>query len=280
MSTSETPPSAPGRAPAAEHAAGGPGAPGAGAGGVAPVASVTAPTTIARNVTTELTATTLVMLAGPGSLVLSDGRVGTLGAALAFGVATAIAIGVIGALANPMFTLAMLLVREISLREAVGDWVGQVAGGFLGGALLLGIDDLTRSSAGANGWDRSGFAGLGSVMAAELVFGIVIVVVLLSAVSRDLTTGAIAGFTGAAVAVAHLVLLGVDGAGLNPARSIGSALFADTSPSAIGQVWAFVVVPLVAAVAAVFVWLAIDDAEVDDTVFDGTVLDDLADRLD
>ncbi len=243
------------------------------------VASAAAPTTFARNVATELVATTLVVLAGPGSVVLSQGRIGALGFAISIGVAMAVAIGVIGAVANPAFTLAMLMSRMISVREAVGDWVGQVAGGVLGAALVFGIDDLTRFSDGANGWDRDVYPGLGSVLAAELVFGVVIVVVVLSATSRAMTTSAIGAFTGATYGLANLVLFHVDGGGLNPARSIGWAIFSDTDPSALGQLWAFVLVPLVAAVAAVFVWLAIDDAVVDDTVFDDTFVDDLGDRV-
>ncbi len=233
--------------------------------------SATATTSVARNVTTELVATTLLMLAGPGAIVLSRGTIDELGVALSFGVAMAIAIGVIGAVANPIFTLALLVVREITPAEAIGDWVGQLAGGVLGAALVFGMNDLTRVSDGSNGWDRDGFASLGTVIAAELVFGIVVVVVLLSSISKGLATSSIAAFTGGTYAIAHLVLLGIDGGGLNPARSIGSALF---STDAIGQVWVFVLVPLVAAVAAVFVWLAIDDAEVDDTVFDDTFVDD------
>lgn len=238
-----------------------------------------APEPLARNVATELVATALVMLAGPGVLVLTNGGVGDLGAAVAFGAAIAIAIGVLGAVANPMFTLALLVVREITVREALGDWVGQVLGGVLGGALIFGINDLERSGQGANGWDHNGFSQLGSVMSAELIFGIVVVVVLLSAVSRGLSTAAIASFTGAAYALAHLVLLGIDGGGINPARSLGSAIFSDTDPNALGQVWVFILVPLVAAVAAVFVWLAIDDAEVDDTIFDDTFVDDAQNAL-
>lgn len=244
------------------------------------VATATATTSPARNVAAELVATAVVVLAGPGSIVLSGGEVGTLGAALAFGAATALAIGVIGAVANPAFTLALLLVRQISPAEAVGDWVGQLIGGVAGAAMIWGIDDQTRAVLGSNGWDRNGFAGPGAVVAAELVFVVVVVVVLLSAIGQDLTRSAVAGSTGIAVAVASLVLLPVSGAGLNPARSLGSAIFADTDPSALGQVWVFVVVPLVGAFAAVFVWLAIDEATVDDTVFDETFLDDVADRID
>ena len=232
-----------------------------------------------RNVSTELVATAFVMLAGPGVLALTSGGVGDLGAAIAFGASIAIAIGVLGAVANPMFTLALLVVREITLREAIGDWVGQVLGGVLGGALIFGINDLTRVERGANGWDRNGFGALGSVISAELIFGIVVVVVLLSSISRGFSMSSIALFTGATYAVAHLVLLDIDGGGINPARSIGSAIFSDTDPNALGQLWVFVIVPLVAAVAAVFVWLAIDDAEIDDTIFDDTLLDDAQNRL-
>lgn len=248
---------------------------------VATAPTTTAPTAspVARNVVTEFVATALVVLAGPGSLVLSDGDVGTLGAALAFGLATALAIGVIGALGNPALTLAMLLTREIDLREAAGDWVGQLLGGIAGAAMIWGIDDRTGAVLGVNGWDRNGLAGPGAVIAAELVFVVVVVVVLLSAVGQGMTRAAVAGFTGAAAAVGYLVTIGVSGGGLNPARSLGSAIFADTDPGALGQVWVFVLVPLVGAVAAVFVWLAIDEATVDDTVFDDTVIDDLADGL-
>ncbi len=229
---------------------------------------------ISRNISTELAATTLVMLAGPGVLTLTSGGVGDLGAAIAFGAAIAIAIGVLGAVANPMFTLALLIVREITVREAVSDWIGQLLGGVLGGALIFGINDLTRADRGANGWDRNGYGELGSVISAELIFGVIVVVVLLSSISKGFSMSAIAMFTGTAYGVAHLVLLDLDGGGINPARSLGSAIFSDTDPNALAQVWVFVVVPLVAAIAAVFVWLAIDDAEIDDTIFDETFVDD------
>jgi aquaporin Z len=222
----------------------------------------------------ELIATTLVMLAGPGAIVLSSGAIGDLAVAVSFGIAMAIAIGVIGGLANPMFTLALLLIREISPREALGDWTGQVLGGVIGGALIFGINDLTRAGVGANGWDRDGFGELGSVIAAELVFGILLVVVLLASISQRFSMAAIASFTGGMYGIGMLVLRSIDGGGLNPARSVGSAIFSDTDPNALGQLWVFVLVPLVASFTAVFVWLAIDDADIDDTVFDETILDD------
>ncbi len=225
-----------------------------------------------RNVVTELVGTTIVMLLGPGLIVL--GGVGDVVAAIGFGAGAAIAIGVIGAVANPAFTLALFVVREISAREAIGDWIGQVLGGVLGGAVIWGINDLDRVAAGANGWERDGFAELGSVIAAEFVFAIVVVVALLACIAQGLTRQTVAAFTGLAVLASQLALVPMDGGGLNPARSLGSAIFSDADPSPLGQLWVFVLVPLGAAVAAVFVWLAIDDAELDDTRFDDTFLDD------
>ncbi len=233
-----------------------------------------------RNVGSEFVATVLLMLAGPGLLVLGPSQVSTLAVAFAFGGALAIAIGVIGAVANPALSLAMLVVREISPRELIQDWVGQFAGGIAGAAIVWGINDQTRAAIGGNGWGGGAFSEVGSVIAAELVFTVVLVVVFLSAIRNGLSTAGVAAFTGLASALGMLVLLGISGGGMNPARSLGSAIFTDTDPNALGQVAVFIVVPLVAAVAAVFVWLAIDDADIDDTMFDDTFVDDLGDRVD
>ena len=233
-----------------------------------------------RNVGTEFVATVLLMLAGPGLLVLGTSQISTLAVAVSFGAALAMAIGVIGAVANPALSLALLVVREIALREMIQDWVGQFAGGIAGAAIIWGINDQTRAARGANGWDSGGFSELGSVIAAELVFTMVLVVVFLSTISKGLSTAAIAAYTGLASTLGMLVLLSISGGGMNPARSLGSALFTDTDPNAVGQVAVFIIVPLVAAVAAVFIWLAIDDADVDDTLFDETFIDTLGDHID
>jgi aquaporin Z len=146
----------------------------------------------------------------------------------------------------------------------------------------------TRLTAGTNGWEPTdqidagvdlgvhltGFSELGVVIGAELVMSTMVVVVLLASISQQRSNGAMAAFTGVAYALGTLFLLDISGAGMNPARSLTVALFADTDPSAIAQVWVFIAVPIVAALAGVLVWLAIDDATIDDTIFDDTILDD------
>lgn len=241
-----------------------------------------------RNVFAEFVGTVLVVLAGPGLLVLGGDAVGTLGVAIGFGAATALAIGVIGAVANPMFSLALFFARGITGHQLVTDLIGQVLGGIAGAAVIWGMNDAARFSSGTNGWEPTsevglqltGFSTLGTVIAAELVIGIVVTVVLLSSISQALPETAVAAFTGLAVTVGALFLLPISGFGVNPARSIGTAVFADTDPNALGQVWVFVIVPMVASFGGMLVWLGIDDATVDDTVFDDTVLDDVADAVD
>ena len=75
---------------------------------------------------------------------------------------------------------------------------------------------------------------------------------------------------------------------VNPARSIGAALFADTSTGALEQLWAFIVFPLIGAVVGVILWLILDDTRLEDTMLGEVpgardvrdVLDKVADEID
>jgi aquaporin Z len=247
---------------------------------------------IGRNVASEFVGTAILMLGGPGLLILG-GDIGELGVAIGFGAAIAISIGVIGAVANPMFSLALWFSKGITAGEAAADFVGQLLGGVFGAAVIYGLNDSTRFTAGTNGWEPTdqidagvdlgvhltGFSELGVVIGAELVMSTMVVVVLLASISQPRSNGAMAAFTGVAYALGTLFLLDISGAGMNPARSLAVALFADTDPSAIAQVWVFIAVPIVAAMAGVLVWLAIDDATIDDTIFDDTILEDISDAV-
>ena len=246
---------------------------------------------VVRLAAAELVGTTLVVLGGPGLLIFGGPDIGTLGVALGFGVSLAVAIGVLGAVANPMFSLALWFAKAITLKQAIGDWIGQFLGGILGAAILWGLADTGGLKAGVNGWQPddgvpSGvdlgvttgpFAELGVVLAAELVFGVLLTIVLLSSIREQASNAAMAAFVGGTYAVATLFLLHLSGSGLNPARSFGMAVFADTDPNALGQVWMFIVVPILAAVAGLLIWLAIDEATIDSTVLDDTVFESVSD---
>lgn len=237
----------------------------------------------------EFIGTAVLVIGGVGSAVLAGPEIGVLGVSLAFGFSLAIVMYVVGHMSgghvNPAVTLAHLLARRVTPRQAAFAWVGQVTGGVFGAGVIYGIasgrDGFERGVFASNGWDRDGFSGLGSALVVELVFTALLVLVMLSTTSRRFAP-AMGGFVaGLTYAVIHLVTIPVDNTGVNPARSLATALFADTDPGALGQVWVFIVVPLVGALLGVFIWLMVDDeARLEDTMLDTETLRDARDAAD
>ena len=243
-----------------------------------------------RILSAELVGTAVLMLGGLGAIVLGDSTIGVLGIALGFGLALLAMMYVIGPVSgchlNPAVTLALFLARRVSGRHALYAVIGQVLGAVIGAALVLGIasgrDGFERGTFGANGWDRDGFSGLGSTIVTEIVFTALLVLVMLVVTVRVLDAEVAGVAVGLTYTLAVLVTYGIDGTGINPARSLGAAIFADTDPNALGQLWAFIVFPLVGAVVGVVVWLLVDDTELEATRLDTDFLRatrDAADRL-
>ncbi|HUF99857.1 MAG TPA: aquaporin [Ilumatobacter sp.] len=244
-----------------------------------------------RSVASEFVGTTLVMLGGPGLMVLGGADLDRLAIAVGFGASLAIAIGVIGAVTNPMFSLALWFARAITGRELASDIVGQVLGAIFGAFVIFCLNNTTRFAGGTNGWEPStdvvggvdlgihltGFANLGVVLAAELVLGTLLVIIMLSSITQQRSNATMAAFVGAGYTVAMLFLIPVSGGGVHPARSLAMAIFADTNPNALGQLWPFIVVPVLASVVGLLAWLAIDEASVDDTVFNDTIVESAID---
>ena len=82
----------------------------------------------------------------------------------------------------------------------------------------------------------------------EVVATFLFLVVILGATGAG-APSAMAGLAiGLALVVIHLVGINVTGVSVNPARSIGPALFA--GGTAIAQLWLFIVAPIIGAVAA------------------------------
>ena len=186
---------------------------------------------------------------------------------------------------NPAVTLGFLLTRKIPVRHAAWAWIAQVLGGVFGAAVIFGIasgrDGWRREGFASNGWDRDGFSSLGAAVIVEIVFTALFVLVVLSTTSRRFAPGfggIVAGITLAAI---HLVTIPVDNTSVNPARSIATALFADTDPSALGQLWVFIVFPLVGSLIGVFVWLLLDqESRLEDTMLDTDILRTTRDAID
>lgn len=191
---------------------------------------------------------------------------GVVGTAIAFGlavVAMAYTIGgVSGCHINPAITLGVLLSGRMSMREAIGYWGAQILGGIVGAAILYVLTSSTGDGVvgtGANDLQAgvTPFAGF----LAETVYTCVFVLVVLGATSK--TNGATNNFAGLAIGLSlilvHLACIRFTGTSVNPARSIGPAIF--QGGSAVTNLWIFVAAPLLGGALAALVWKGVEPKE-------------------
>lgn len=202
----------------------------------------------------EALGTAILVLFGCGAAVIGGAEIGFTGIALAFGlaiVAAAYGLGAIsGAHLNPAVSLGMVTAGRMSMGEFVGYAVAQVAGAILGALVLYLIVSgkpgfvLGPWALGSNGYG-AGYLGEYS-LAAALVFEAVMTFLFVTVILGATGAGSAAGFAGLAIGLTltaiHLVGINVTGVSVNPARSIGPALFA--GGSALSQLWVFIAAPL------------------------------------
>lgn len=156
---------------------------------------------------------------------------------------------------NPAITLGFVLTRRMRIGDAVGYWVAQVIGGILGALALWGIAESSPKyhhsmGLGANGYGSASAVGINAAGAfgLEIVLTCLFVLVVLVTTHHPRWT-AVAGIPiGWALGLVNLMGIPFDGTSVNPARSIGPAIFAGTQ--ALSQLWVFIVAPLVGALAA------------------------------
>ena len=208
----------------------------------------------------ELIGTFTLVLFGCGAAVIAGGDIGLTGISFAFGLALigmAYGIGAVsGCHINPAVSLGMVVAGRMEMSEAMKYIIAQIAGAILGALVLLiiasGKADYTvaENGLGQNGWG-AGYLGeynLVSAFVFEVVATFLFMVVILGATSAN-APAAMAGLAiGLALVVIHLVGINVTGVSVNPARSIGPALFAGAT--ALSQVWLFIVAPIIGAAAA------------------------------
>jgi len=215
----------------------------------------------------EFIGTLALILIGCGAIVVGGfGGVfplGILPIALAFGLtvmAMAYGIGPIsGGHINPAVTVAMWVAGRIPLAQAIGYIVAQFLGGIAGAAILVAIlygklkgYDIGAAGLGQTGWGPGylGEFGLGAAILTEFVATLLFIIVILGVTSGQGSpvAGLVIGLTLVAL---HFPFINVTGLSVNPARSLGPAVFA--GGQALAQVWLFLVVPTIAG--AVAGWL-------------------------
>ena len=188
---------------------------------------------------------------------------GVVGTAIAFGlavVAMAYTIGEIsGCHINPAITLGVALSGRMSWKDACGYWIGQVVGGIVAGALLLLFTKVVSAPDLTGGLGTNGVANAGGVWGAclvEVVATFIFVLVVLGATDAKFGAGKPAGLAiGLSLILIHLVCINLTGTSVNPARSIGPALFA--GGQALKDLWVFIAAPLLGGALAACAWKGI-----------------------
>lgn len=212
----------------------------------------------------ELIGTMVLVLMGCGAAVFAGAEqpfisVGTLGVAFAFGlsvVAMAYAIGSIsGCHINPAITLGVFLSGRMNGKDATMYMVFQVIGAIIGSSILWFLSKESGSTTtltGANGFAEG---QMSVAFVAETVFTFIFVLVVLGVTAKN-GLNKFAGLAiGLALVLVHIVCIPITGTSVNPARSIGPAIF--EGGVAISQLWLFIVAPFLGAVIAALVWKVI-----------------------
>ena len=188
---------------------------------------------------------------------------GVVGTAIAFGlavVAMAYTIGEIsGCHINPAITLGVALSGRMSWKDACGYWVGQIIGGIIAGALLLLLTKVVAAPDLTGGLGTNGVANAGGVWGAclvEVIATFIFVLVVLGATDAKFGAGKPAGLAiGLCLILIHLVCINLTGTSVNPARSIGPAIFA--GGAALKDLWVFICAPLLGGALAACAWKGI-----------------------
>lgn len=216
----------------------------------------------------ELVGTFVLVFGGVGSAVLAGGKIGFVGVALAFGLSLLAMVYTIGPISgchiNPAVTIGLLLHRKIAARKATGYIIAQIVGAIIASFLILliarggaGGYDPAVAGLGANGYGEHSPGGY-SLLAA-FITEVVLTAFLVLTVLGSTDNRAPVGFAGLAIGLVltliHLVGIPITNTSVNPARSIGPALF--VGGWAINQLWLFIVAPVVGAMVAAGVFAMI-----------------------
>ena len=211
----------------------------------------------------EFVGTFALVFFGCGAAVIAGMGTGptaidVLGIAFAFGlaiVAMAYGIGpVSGCHVNPAVSFGVLVAGRMTMSDFISYVIAQVLGAIAGAVVLYLI--LSGKSAGwtgglgQNGWGP-GYLGQYNLLSA-FVFEVVATFLFLVCILGVTQKGGPAQFAGLAIGLTliaiHIVGINVTGVSVNPARSLGPAIVGmGSNPAALGQVWLFIIAPLIGA---------------------------------
>ncbi|MDR0536925.1 MAG: MIP family channel protein [Tannerellaceae bacterium] len=218
----------------------------------------------------EMIGTMTLVLMGCGSAIFAGASaeavgtgVGTLGVALAFGLAVIAMAYTIGGISgchiNPAITLGAFLSGRINAKDAGMYMLFQVIGALIGSTVLFALVS-TGSNGGPTQTGANSFTdgALCQAFIAETVFTFIFVLVVLGTTDAKKGAGNLAGLAiGLTLVLVHIVCIPLTGTSVNPARSIAPAIF--EGGDALSQLWLFIVAPFIGAALAAGAWKCIKE---------------------
>lgn len=218
----------------------------------------------------ELIGTMVLVLMGCGCAVIAGGFIGVpnayLAIAFAFGISVVAMVyafgGISGCHINPAITVSMLVAGKISAKDAAFYVLFQCVGAVIGSGILYAIAvgiptySLAITGLGQNGYDAASPAGynLTSALIAEIVLTFIFVLVVHGSTHERVPKGFAGLSIGLSLVLIHVVGIPITGTSVNPARSLGPAVF--VGGTALGQLWLFIVAPIIGGILAALVWKA------------------------
>ena len=212
----------------------------------------------------ELIGTFVLTLLGCGAAVSLNCGVdaaSVVGTSMAFGIAVIAMAYTIGGISgchiNPAITLGCLLTKRISGKDAGMYMLFQVIGAILASCVLYAfVQTAPELAQGTTTGANSCAGGVVNGLIVEIVLTCIFVLVVLGSTDSKVGAGNFAGLAiGITLILIHLVGIHYTGTSVNPARSIGPAIF--EGGIALQQLWVFIVGPFAGGALAALSWKCI-----------------------
>lgn len=218
-----------------------------------------------RKYVAEFIGTMVLVIMGCGTAMLvgcdSANGCGYILTALAFGlviVGMAYCVGNIsGCHINPAVSLGVLISGGMNVKDFVGYVISQCLGAIAGTGILSLIFNLGGVTDKTGGYGSNGLAGVngnaGAGLIVEIVLTFIFVLTIIGVTSKKAGHGSFVGLIiGFTLTLVHILGIGLTGTSVNPARSLGPAIFA--GGDALSSLWVFIVGPFVGAALAAVVY--------------------------
>ena len=215
----------------------------------------------------EFIGTFWLVFGGCGSAIFAAAfpelGIGFLGVALAFGLTVltgAFALGHIsGGHFNPAVSVGLWVGGRFDTKDLIPYVVSQVVGAVLAAWVLYLIVQGQAGFTGTGGFATNGYAELSpgkysliSALMIEIVLTAMFLIVIMGATDKRAPAGFAPIAIGLALTLIYLISIPVTNTSVNPARSTGVAIFAETA--ALSQLWLFWVAPIVGAIIGAIIY--------------------------